>query len=124
LHPAVAFGTVLFGAALFGAAGALVAVPISALLLSLVDIYSRQYELLPQLGTDPRVDRGEVGPGRSTRRGLAAQEATTQGRTARNASRLTCGPGYAVRCRCYMARCLTGSTCMGFLDRLQTLGLT
>jgi predicted PurR-regulated permease PerM len=70
MHPAVGFGAVLFGAALFGAAGALVAVPISALLLSLVDIYSRQYELLPQLGADPRADRGDVGPGGSTRRGL------------------------------------------------------
>ena len=68
MHPAVGFGAVLFGAALFGPAGALVAVPISALLLSLVDIYSRQYELLPQLGVDPRGDRGDVG-GR-TRRGF------------------------------------------------------
>ena len=50
MHPAVAFASVLLGAALFGVAGALVAVPIAALLLSLLDIYSRQYELLPQLG--------------------------------------------------------------------------
>jgi predicted PurR-regulated permease PerM len=71
MHPAVGFAAVLFGAALFGAAGALVAVPIAALLLSLVDIYSRQYELLPQLGPDPRADRGDVGPGGSTRRGFA-----------------------------------------------------
>lgn len=71
MHPAVGFAAVLFGAALFGAAGALVAVPISALLLSLVDIYSRQYELLPQLGADPRVDHGDVGPAGLSRRGLA-----------------------------------------------------
>ena len=50
MHPAVAFASVLLGAALFGVAGALVAVPMAALLLSLLDIYSRQYELLPQLG--------------------------------------------------------------------------
>lgn len=71
MHPAVGFAAVLFGAALFGAAGALVAVPIAALLLSLVDIYSRQYELLPQLGADPRADRGDDGPGDSMRRGFA-----------------------------------------------------
>ena len=69
MHPAVGFAAVLFGAALFGAAGALVAVPIAALLLSLVDIYSRQYELLPQLGTDPRGDRSDAGPRDWTRRG-------------------------------------------------------
>jgi predicted PurR-regulated permease PerM len=53
MHPAVAFAAVILGAALFGAAGALVAVPIAALLLSLLEIYSRQYELLPQLGPPP-----------------------------------------------------------------------
>jgi predicted PurR-regulated permease PerM len=53
MHPAVAFASVILGAALFGAAGALVAVPIAALLLSLLEIYSRQYELLPQLGPPP-----------------------------------------------------------------------
>ena len=42
MHPAVAFAAVILGAALFGVAGALVAVPIAALLLSLLDkIYSR-----------------------------------------------------------------------------------
>jgi predicted PurR-regulated permease PerM len=55
MHPAVAFAAVILGAALFGAAGALVAVPIAALLLSLLEIYSRQYELLPQLGPPPTV---------------------------------------------------------------------
>ncbi|HEY8307845.1 MAG TPA: AI-2E family transporter [Lapillicoccus sp.] len=50
MHPAVAFGAVILGAALFGVAGAFVAVPIAALLLSLVEIYSRTYDVLPQLG--------------------------------------------------------------------------
>ena len=39
----------MFGAALFGVAGAFVAVPVAALMLALFDIYSRKYELLPQL---------------------------------------------------------------------------
>lgn len=49
MHPAVSFGSVLLGAALFGVAGALVAVPVAALLLSLFEIYSRTYQLLPEL---------------------------------------------------------------------------
>jgi predicted PurR-regulated permease PerM len=51
MHPAVAFAAVILGAALFGVAGALVAVPISALLLSLVEIYSRTYDVVPQLAS-------------------------------------------------------------------------
>ena len=54
MHPAVAFGAVILGAALFGVAGAFVAVPIAALLLSLVEIYSRTYDVLPQLGESGR----------------------------------------------------------------------
>ena len=49
IHPAVSFGAVLLGAALFGAAGAVLAVPVAALLLALLDIYARKYELLPSL---------------------------------------------------------------------------
>ena len=49
IHPAVSFAAVMFGAALFGAAGALLAVPVAALLLALLDIYARKYELLPSL---------------------------------------------------------------------------
>ncbi|MDN5766944.1 MAG: AI-2E family transporter [Humibacillus sp.] len=52
LHPAVGFASVLLGASLFGVAGALVAVPVAALGLSLFQIYSRKYELLPQLAPD------------------------------------------------------------------------
>jgi predicted PurR-regulated permease PerM len=58
MHPAVAFAAVILGAALFGVAGALVAVPISALLLSLVEIYSHTYDVLPQLGPTPPEDDG------------------------------------------------------------------
>lgn len=49
MHPAVAFGSVLLGASLFGVAGALVAVPVAAMLLALFQIYSRTYQVLPQL---------------------------------------------------------------------------
>jgi predicted PurR-regulated permease PerM len=49
VHPAVSFAAVLFGAALFGVAGAFVAVPVAALMLALFEIYSRTYELTPEL---------------------------------------------------------------------------
>jgi predicted PurR-regulated permease PerM len=49
VHPAVSFAAVMFGAALFGVAGAFVAVPVAALMLALFGIYSRKYELVPDL---------------------------------------------------------------------------
>ncbi|HET7802154.1 MAG TPA: AI-2E family transporter [Humibacillus xanthopallidus] len=49
VHPAVSFAAVMFGAALFGVAGAFVAVPVAALILSLFGIYSRKYDLVPEL---------------------------------------------------------------------------
>lgn len=69
MHPAVAFGAVILGAALFGVAGALVAVPIAALLLSLLEIYSRTYDVVPQLGTGP-----PDGPGTDSTDGTGASE--------------------------------------------------
>jgi predicted PurR-regulated permease PerM len=46
LHPAVSFGSVMFGAALFGAAGALLAVPVAAIIMSFLETYAPEYELL------------------------------------------------------------------------------
>ncbi len=60
MHPAVAFGSVLLGAALFGIAGAFLAVPVTALLLSLLDIYGHRHELLPVV--EQRVERIEHHP--------------------------------------------------------------
>jgi predicted PurR-regulated permease PerM len=51
VHPAVSFAAVMFGAALFGVAGAFVAVPVAALMLALFGIYSKKYELVPELAT-------------------------------------------------------------------------
>jgi len=53
----------ILGAALFGVAGAFVAVPVAALLLSLVEIYSRSYDVLPQLGSLPPTDAGATDTG-------------------------------------------------------------
>ena len=52
VHPAVAFGSVLMGAALFGVAGAFLAVPVSAMLLALLDIYTNRYELESERSSD------------------------------------------------------------------------
>ena len=55
VHPAVAFGSVMMGAALFGVAGAFLAVPVCAMLLSLLNIYTNRYELQGEGG--PIADR-------------------------------------------------------------------
>jgi predicted PurR-regulated permease PerM len=49
VHPAVALGSVIVGASLFGALGALVAIPVVAVIQSLIETYGRRYELA---GTD------------------------------------------------------------------------
>lgn len=51
VNPAVSFGAVLLGAALFGVAGAFLAVPVIAMLLSLAGIYGHRYELLPSISS-------------------------------------------------------------------------
>src|SRR3954471_56344 len=49
VHPAVGFASVMIGSALFGVAGALLSIPVVAVLLALTDIYARRHELLPEL---------------------------------------------------------------------------
>ncbi|MGE0817774.1 MAG: AI-2E family transporter [Candidatus Nanopelagicales bacterium] len=46
LHPAVSFGAVMFGAALFGAAGALLAVPVAAIVMSFLETYAPTYDVV------------------------------------------------------------------------------
>lgn len=48
IHPAVAFGSVIVGAALFGAAGALVAVPVIAVIQALTQSYLHRYDLVSE----------------------------------------------------------------------------
>jgi predicted PurR-regulated permease PerM len=62
VHPAVSFASVMFGAALFGAAGAILAVPAAAFILALVTIYTRKYELLPELRGEDWTPEAELGP--------------------------------------------------------------
>lgn len=49
VHPAVSFASAILGLALFGIAGALLAIPVVAMLLTLLDIYRTRYEVLPGL---------------------------------------------------------------------------
>ncbi|MFV0463983.1 MAG: AI-2E family transporter [Nostocoides sp.] len=49
IHPAVSFGSVLLGSSLFGIAGALLAVPVTAALISLLDVYGKRYDLVEEL---------------------------------------------------------------------------
>ena len=52
VNPAVAFGSVLLGAALFGVAGAFLAVPVTAMMLALLEIYGKRYELVADSSTE------------------------------------------------------------------------
>jgi predicted PurR-regulated permease PerM len=63
VHPAVSFASVMIGTALFGVAGALLSIPVAAVILALVDIYVRRHELLPELEPPP-VSAGVAGAAR------------------------------------------------------------
>ncbi len=52
IHPAVAFGSVIVGGSLFGGLGALLAIPVVAAVLSIIDVYGRRYALLDEFGVD------------------------------------------------------------------------
>ncbi len=63
VHPAVSFASVILGTAMFGVAGALLAIPIVAMLLTLLDLYRTRYELVPGLELDdPDADDVEAAP--------------------------------------------------------------
>jgi predicted PurR-regulated permease PerM len=49
VHAAIAFGSVIVGGILFGATGALLAIPVVAIVLSVMETYGRRYELVPEL---------------------------------------------------------------------------
>ena len=64
VNPAVAFGSVLLGASLFGVAGAFLAIPVTAMLLALLDIYGNRYELIDELREEE--ETVDVADGEST----------------------------------------------------------
>lgn len=49
VHPGVALGAVFVGAGLFGPIGALIGIPVAAAVLTIIETYREQHELLPEL---------------------------------------------------------------------------
>ncbi|MGV1036620.1 MAG: AI-2E family transporter [Candidatus Nanopelagicales bacterium] len=63
IHPAIAFASVIVGAALFGPIGALIGIPIAAMLLAVVETYGKRYELLEQHAIEKKKHKkGENSP--------------------------------------------------------------
>lgn len=56
IHPAVAFGSVILFANLFGAMGALVAIPLAAAIVSIIDTYGHRYELIDLLADNDGIE--------------------------------------------------------------------
>ena len=54
VHPAVAFASVMLGASLFGVAGALLAVPVAAMAISLIEVRKLRYEIPEDEGESER----------------------------------------------------------------------
>jgi predicted PurR-regulated permease PerM len=49
IHPAIAFGSVIVFANLFGPLGAIISIPLAAVIVAAIDTYGNRYELIPQL---------------------------------------------------------------------------
>lgn len=54
VHAAIAFGSVIVGGALFGATGALLAIPVVAIVIAIADTYGRRYQLISEV-SEPAV---------------------------------------------------------------------
>lgn len=65
LHPAVAFAAVMLGSALFGVGGALLAIPVTAMLLAVFDAYFERTHVVPALVTGELADPDVPGEGRA-----------------------------------------------------------
>ncbi|MFI7702648.1 AI-2E family transporter [Nonomuraea sp. NPDC049480] len=88
MHPGVAFAGVILGAQLFGAVGALLAVPVLAMLLSLLDTFVARKELVPIPTEVPEAylkdeENGQGGEDGQGGEGSAATEPEDKPRTGR-----------------------------------------
>ena len=81
VHPAVSFSSVILGTAMFGIAGALLAIPIVAMLLSLLDLYRTRYELLPELEVPDDPDEEPADEGTEPAAADGAKPVPTSGST-------------------------------------------
>jgi hypothetical protein len=57
VNPAIALAAVFLGAAIWGPIGAIIGVPIAAVVASIMETYGRRYELVPYLAS--QADNGE-----------------------------------------------------------------
>jgi predicted PurR-regulated permease PerM len=53
VHAAIAFGSVIVGGALFGATGALLAIPVVAIVIAVFDTYGKRYQLISEVSGEP-----------------------------------------------------------------------
>ena len=58
-HVGQRYLTIIVGAALFGPIGALIGIPIAAMLLAIVETYGRRYELLEHHAIEKKVRKRE-----------------------------------------------------------------
>jgi predicted PurR-regulated permease PerM len=76
VHPAAAFAFVMVGAALFGVAGALLAIPVGAMLIALGELYQKRHPLIPSL-LPPGGD--DAAPGTASQGSTTGDEAKASG---------------------------------------------
>ena len=57
VHPAIALGSVFAGVALFGPIGAIIGIPLAAMVLAIFETYGQRYELLPELKARTRGEK-------------------------------------------------------------------
>ena len=74
VHPAVALGSVIAGAALLGPIGALIGIPVAAVLMAILNTFRQRHELVPELASlqaqeEDEDDEDETTRTRSTTRG-------------------------------------------------------
>jgi predicted PurR-regulated permease PerM len=60
VHPAIALGSVFVGAAALGPVGAVIAIPIAAAIVAVLDTYGNRYALIPELADDAVGDDGAL----------------------------------------------------------------
>ena len=75
VHPGVALGAVFVGAGLFGPIGALIGIPVAAAVLTIIETYRAQHELLPELAALEETEDGQetAGPPHESAQGEGAR---------------------------------------------------
>jgi predicted PurR-regulated permease PerM len=66
INSGVALAAVFVGAAIWGAIGALIAIPLAAALVTILDTYWRRHELVPALALQPDTNEIPANPQAAT----------------------------------------------------------